>query len=95
MKNIIIWLIGIIVTGLTLISYLPQTIKLIKTKSSQDISDKTWFMFSLAASLYLILFILEKASLKIIILQSMEVFLCWMTLILSIIYKKKEKNKHE
>ena len=92
MKETIIWIIGSIITGLILISYLPQTIKLIKTKRSDDISDATWLLFSVTASLYLIMFILEQASIKLIILQVIEVSFCWLTTILSIIFKKGKGN---
>ena len=92
MKETIIWIIGSIITGLILISYLPQTIKLIKTKRSDDISDATWLLFSITASLYLIMFILEQASIKLIILQVIEVSFCWLTTILSIIFKKGKGN---
>lgn len=92
MKETIIWIIGSVITGLILISYLPQTIKLIKTKRSDDISDATWLLFSITASLYLIMFILEQASLKLIILQVIEVSFCWLTTILSIIFKKGKGN---
>ena len=91
MKITILYVIQILLTGSTFVSYVPQVIKMLRTKQSDDISDSSWIMFSATAILYLIMLILEDSSWRVIAMQVLETFMCLSTLLLSLYYKHKSK----
>lgn len=84
---------GIAVALIPYISYMPQIIKILKTKSSEDISVTSWVLYvtgSTLASIYAIL--LNNALL--ILADVSELVLCLVTLLLSIRYKDR-KDKYD
>lgn len=84
---------GIAVALIPYISYMPQIIKILKTKSSEDISVTSWILYvtgSTLASIYAIL--LNNALL--ILADVSELVLCLVTLLLSIRYKDR-KDKYD
>ena len=74
------------------ISYMPQIIKCIKTKSSSDISISSWVIWSFNSILYLLYLILDKVNIWLKLSQVLEVMLIVSTLIIVIIYRKKSKQ---
>lgn len=83
-----------IVSVCTLISYLPQTIKLIKTKKSEDISIASWVIWVVSSFAYTLYAILISKDFMLIFETSLELTFCVWILILSILFKKNDK-KHE
>ena len=81
--NILLW----IVATCTMISYLPQVIKLLRTKKSRDLSIHSrilWVVSSLSYTLYAVL-----CSHDFMLLEtSLEFVFCLIILSLAIIYRK-------
>lgn len=69
-------------------SYIPQIIKVIRNKSSEDISITTWFIWSMNAVLYLIYLILADVELKLILMQCLDIFFIVTTLLVAIVFNK-------
>lgn len=79
-----------IVTVCTYISYVPQIVKVIRTKSSEDLSIASWVLWLLSAicnSIYSIVLLRPE----LIIASVSEFLLIAVTLVLSLIYKNKRK----
>ena len=77
-----------IVSLCTFISYLPQTLKLIKTKKSEDISIQSWILWVISSLSYTIYAIMISNDGMLIFETSLELFFCLIILILSIKYRK-------
>ena len=77
-----------IVSLCTLISYLPQTIKLLKTKKSNDISIISWILWVVSSFSYTLYALLVSKDFMLIFETSLELTFCIIILILSIIYRK-------
>lgn len=71
------------------LGYYPQAYKIIKNKSSKNISLISYTLFSLGTLTWFI-YGLSINSLPIIISFSLGVIGSWLVLILSIIYRKKK-----
>lgn len=82
--NILLW----IVATCTMISYLPQVMKLLKTKKSRDLSIQSrilWVVSSLSYTLYAVLC---SHDFMLIFETSLEFLFCLIILSLAIIYRK-------
>lgn len=77
-----------IVTLCTLISYFPQTIKLIKTKKSNDLSIKSWVLWVTSSLSYTLYAVLCSRDFMLILETSLEFSFCLIILVLAIIYRK-------
>jgi len=82
----IVQIIGIIAAILTTSSFLPQAIKVIKTKETKGISLRMYILFFLGVILWLIYGILTK-DLPIIIANTVTVVLAGIILSMKIKYK--------
>ena len=91
MREIFYWVLTIIITIINVVSYLPQIIQLIKTKSSQDISLHSWYLWDLSSSLWFILMIMDKVGVGMMLLQVLSMLLCYITTFLAFIYRKREQ----
>lgn len=80
-----------IVSICTFISYLPQTIKLIRTKESEDISVTSWILWVTSSTAYTLYATLVNKEIMLIVETSIELFFCLLILLLVIIYRKKYK----
>ena len=76
-----------IVSICTMISYLPQTIKLIKTKKSSDLSINSWILWAVSSLSYTLYAILCSRDFMLIFETSLELFFCFVILFLAIKYK--------
>ena len=76
-----------IVVICTFISYLPQTIKLIKTRKSRDISIQSWILWAVASICYAIYAIAVSGDFMLIVETCLELFFCLFILFLSIKYR--------
>lgn len=77
-----------IVSICTFLSYLPQTIKLIKTKKSEDISIKSWILWVVSSFSYTIYAVIVSHDFMLIFETSLELLFCLIILCLSIKYRK-------
>ncbi len=76
-----------IVSMCTFISYFPQTIKLIKSKSSSDLSVQSWFLWVVSSLTYTIYALLVSKDGMLIFETTLELFFCLTILILTIKYR--------
>ncbi len=76
-----------IVSLCTMISYLPQTIKLVKTKKSNDLSVQSWILWVISSLSYTLYAILCSRDFMLIFETSLELFFCLLILLLAIRYK--------
>lgn len=79
-----------IVSFCTLISYLPQTIKLIKSKKSSDLSIQSWILWLTSSIAYTIYAILISKDTMLIFETGLELFFCLVILILAIMYRNNK-----
>lgn len=77
-----------IVAFCTFISYFPQTIKLIRTKKSSDLSIGSWILWGTSSFSYTLYAVLVSKDGMLIFETSLELFFCLVILILAIIYRK-------
>lgn len=82
-----------IVSFCTFISYFPQTMKLIKTKKSEDLSIKSWILWVISSFSYTLYAIIVSKDIMLIFETSLELFFCLLILILAITYRKNERIK--
>ena len=78
-----------IVSLCTLISYLPQAIKLIKTKKSNDLSTTSWIIWVVSSFSYLLYAFLCSNEFMLKFETVLEFSFCLLILILTIYYRKK------
>lgn len=84
-----------IVSFCTFISYLPQVIEIIKTKSSEDISITSWIFWVVSSLAYTLYAVIYSESAMLIFETCLELFFCLLILTLTIIYDqslRKTKN---
>jgi MtN3 and saliva related transmembrane protein len=79
-------IIGIVAGALTTAAFLPQLIRVIKTKHTKDLSLVTFSLFSLGVSLWLIYGILLK-ELPIILANAFTLVFALLIVIMKIKYK--------
>jgi len=76
-----------IVSICTFISYFPQTVKLIKTKKSNDLSIQSWILWVTSSLAYTIYALIVSKYFMLIFETSLELSFCLIILILAIRYK--------
>lgn len=81
-----------IVSLCTLLSYLPQTIQLLKTKSSEDLSLTSWILWVVSSYSYTLYAILVSKDFMLIVQTALELIFCMLILILSIFYTYKNNK---
>lgn len=79
-----------IVSFCTFISYFPQTIKLLKTKKSSDLSIQSWFLWVTSSFSYTLYAVLVSKDAMLIFETSLELFFCLLILILAIMYRNNK-----
>ncbi|MCI8617164.1 MAG: PQ-loop repeat-containing protein [Clostridia bacterium] len=79
-----------IVSICTMISYLPQTIKLIKTKKSSDLSINSWILWVVSSFSYTLYAILCSKDFMLIFETSLELFFCLLILLLAVKYRNNK-----
>lgn len=85
----------LILTGLSIFSYTPQLIKIIKTKSVEGLSLSAWIMYDAYFVFYIFLLLLNSASPSLFLITVLETLQCVIITILVCIYKRKSDVKHE
>lgn len=79
-----------IVSICTMISYLPQTIKLIKTKKSNDLSINSWILWVTSSLSYTLYAILCSKEFMLIFETSLELAFCLIILLLALKYSNNK-----
>lgn len=79
-----------IVSICTIISYLPQTIKLIKTKQSNDLSINSWVLWATSSLAYTLYAILCSKDFMLILETRLELTFCLIILLLALKYKNNK-----
>lgn len=82
----------VVCTIISLYAYIPQIIKLIKTKSSQDISLSSWIIWIISNLCYLVYAIIENSGAGIIFMASIELAFIILIAILILIYRRNKVN---
>lgn len=81
-----------IVSLCTMISYLPQTIKLIRTKSAEDLSISSWVLWVTSSLAYTLYAVLCSDDGMLIFETALELAFCLIILLLALIYRNREEN---
>lgn len=79
-----------VVSLCTMISYLPQTIKLLKTKKSSDLSINSWILWVVSSFSYTLYAIICSKDFMLIFETLLELFFCLVILLLAIKYRKNK-----
>lgn len=80
-------LILIYITIVGFISYIPQIVRLIKQKSSEDVSVVTWVIWTVNSALYLLYLHLSEVTKWLIFSQTVEVILIFITLLTVLFFR--------
>lgn len=81
-----------VITVLSTYGYVPQIIKMWKTKRSEDISDNSWWLYTIASILSVIYFLVYNRDWIVIVEGIVELLLNTITLGMSLYYKIKFKS---
>ena len=79
-----------IVSICTMISYLPQTIKLIKTKKSNDLSINSWILWVVSSFSSTLYAVLCSKDFMLVFETSLELFFCLLILSLAVKYRNNK-----
>lgn len=79
-----------IVSLCTMISYLPQIIKLIRTKKSNDLSINSWILWVTSSFSYTLYAVLCSKDFMLIFETSLELAFCLIILLLALKYKNNK-----
>ena len=91
MKMMIFNAMVVIQIVLSLTSYLPQIVKLIRRKKSDDISLTTWIISLLDFSTYQVLLILGDAGLILNSINALQIIQIVVVIILICLYREKRR----
>lgn len=80
-----------IVSLCTLISYLPQAIKLIKTKKSNDLSTTSWIIWVVSSFSYSLYVFLCSNEFMLKFETTLEFSFCLLILLLTVKYRNNNK----
>lgn len=73
----------------TLVSFLPQAIKLIKTKESDDISVSSWVLWVISSLSYVLYAYLCTNEFMLRLENTLEFSFCLLILFLTLLYRRK------
>ena len=82
-----------IYTVLEFIAYMPQIIKLLKTKSADDLSLTSWFTWITADLCYLTYVLLESPEIGVIFICTLDLVFLLLVFLLTAFYQKHKKRK--
>ena len=77
-----------IVTLCTMISYMPQIIKLIRTKSSEDLSVQSWILWSISSLSYTLYAYIVSDDFMLRLETTLEFSFCFIIFILTLVYRR-------
>ena len=76
------------------IAYVPQVVKLVKTKSADDLSITTWLIWVFSAVCYLFYVLLKCPEMGIIFISSLNLIFILIVCILTVYYQNKKLRKN-
>lgn len=85
-------LILLYITIVGFISYIPQIIRMIKQKSSRDVSVLTWAFWFVNSGLYLLYLCISDVTIWLILSQVLEVCLIGLTFFVVVVYRLKNRE---
>ena len=91
MKEIIALTLLLVYTVCEYTAYVPQILKLIKTRSADDLSITTWLTWVFAGMCYLLYVLLESPEAGVIFVASMNLVFVSSVCVLTIYYQTREK----
>ncbi len=94
MKDAIAFALLSVYTVLEVIAYTPQLIKLLKTKSADDLSCTSWMTWFIADSCYLSYVLLESPDVGVIFICLLDLAFIISVYCLTIYYQKHKKRKY-
>lgn len=92
MRDMIIRLLLISVSIIEFYSYMPQIIKIIKTKKAADLSINSWLLWSICSTIYTLYVGLVCLDVLLLITSFIEAFLNVTTFFLAVLYTVKIKE---
>ncbi len=93
MKEIIALILLSLYTILEFAAYLPQIVKIIKTKHADDLSLTSWFIWITADLSYLSYVLLETPEIGVIFIASLDLAFLIIVFCLTSYYQKNKKRK--
>ena len=76
-----------------LVAYMPQIVKILKTKSADDLSLTSWLIWIVFDICYLVYVLLESPEIGVIFLASLSLALVLFVFGLTLFYQGHPKNK--
>ena len=95
MRATIALILLLIYTVLEFIAYMPQIIKILKTKHADDLSLTSWLMWIASDSSYLAYVLLESPEPGIVFLAVFNLFFVFIVSFLTLFYQNREKTKKQ
>lgn len=74
-------------------AYVPQIVKLVKTKSADDLSVTTWLTWVVAAVCYLIYVLIESPEIGVIFVATTNLVFIVAVSVLTLYYQSNKKTK--
>ena len=93
MKEMVAWLLLLVYTVCEYTGYVPQIVKLVKTKSADDLSITSWLTWVIASVCYLSYVLLECPEIGIVFVASMNLIFVISVCILATYYQRNKKLK--
>lgn len=93
MKGIVALILLLTYTVCEFTAYVPQMVKLVKTKSADDLSITTWLIWVFSAVCYLFYILLECPEIGVIFIASMNLIFIIIVCFLTLYYQKNKKQK--
>ena len=93
MEGIIALVLLLVYTVCESIAYIPQVVKLVKTKSADDLSVTTWLIWVFSAVCYLFYVLLKCPEIGIIFISSLNLTFIVVVCILTVYYQNKNLRK--
>ncbi len=93
MKEMIALTLLIIYTFCEYVAYVPQIVKLVKTKSADDLSITSWLTWVVSGVCYLIYVLLESPETGVIYIASMNLIFIVAVSILTLHYQNSKRLK--
>jgi uncharacterized protein with PQ loop repeat len=93
MKVTIALILLAIYTVLEFVAYMPQIIKLLKTKHADDLSLTSWFVWIAADLCYLAYVLLESPEIGVIFVCTLDLVFLFYVFWLTVRYQRHKKRK--
>ena len=95
MREKIALILLVVYTICEVIAYLPQMIKLIKTRSADDLSITSWLIWVISGVCYLAYVLLSSPEIGVIYIASMNLVFMMTVYVLTVYYQRKSKKSQK